>query len=48
MKTLHEDAVAGIAASAMLAGAATTAAVAMDYKGKTMKIVIPLRPGRHV
>ena len=45
MKTFTKTLFAGIAASAMIAGAATTAAVAMDYKGKTVKIVIPYGPG---
>ena len=45
MKTFTKTLVAGLAASAMLAGAATSAAVAMDLKGKTMKIVIPYGPG---
>ena len=45
MKTFTKTLVAGLAASAMLAGAATSASVAMDLKGKTMKIVIPYGPG---
>ena len=47
MKTFTKTLFAGIAASAMIAGAATTAAVAMDYKGKTVRSSF-LTAGRHV
>jgi len=45
MKIFTKTLFAGIAASAMLAGAATTASAAMDFAGKTIKIVIPYGPG---
>jgi len=37
--------VAGLAAGVVAAGAATSASAAMDYAGKTIKIVIPYGPG---
>ncbi|MEE2721370.1 MAG: tripartite tricarboxylate transporter substrate-binding protein [Pseudomonadota bacterium] len=37
--------VAGLVAGAVAAGAATSASAAMDYAGKTIKIVIPYGPG---
>ncbi len=45
MKIFTKTLFAGIAASATLAGAATSASAAMDFAGKTIKIVIPYGPG---
>ncbi|PPR12208.1 MAG: hypothetical protein CFH41_00242 [Alphaproteobacteria bacterium MarineAlpha11_Bin1] len=45
MKSFTKLFFAGIAASAMVAGAATTVSAAMNYAGKTMKIIIPYGPG---
>ena len=45
MKNFTKTLLAGLAASAVVAGAATSASAAMDYAGKTIKIVIPYGPG---
>ena len=45
MKKFTKTLLAGLAAGAVAAGAATSASAAMDFKGKTLKIVIPYGPG---